>query len=247
MIRLVLLRHGESTWNKLNKFTGWTDVGLSEKGREEAMEAGRELRKRGYKFDIVFTSVMNRATHTTSLALKSIKQKVKVEKAWQLNERHYGALQGLNKSEMAKKFGEKQVQIWRRSYAIRPPALNISDPRYRKQQKLYKKFGLNKTPTTECLKDTVARVIPYWKKEIAPMLKSGKRILISAHGNSLRALVKILDKLPEKEIVGFNIPTGIPLVYELDDKLRPLRHYYLASPAKLKSALEKIRMQGKAN
>ena len=246
-MKLVLLRHGQSTWNRLNKFTGWTDVGLSKLGVKEAKDAGKILRKKGYKFDLVFTSVLQRATKTTSLVLKSMKSKrIPVIKAWQLNERHYGALQGLNKAEMAAKFGEKQVHIWRRSYNIRPPSLKENDVRYKQQQKKFRKFGLKKTPRTECLKDTVARVLPYWNKEIVPHLKAGKKILISAHGNSLRALVKHLDNISEKDIVELNIPTGIPLVYELDKNLKPIRHYYMGNAAAVKAALNKVKAQGKA-
>ncbi|MEK6968143.1 MAG: 2,3-diphosphoglycerate-dependent phosphoglycerate mutase [Nanoarchaeota archaeon] len=246
-MKLVLLRHGESTWNMLNKFTGWTDVGLSQKGVQEAKEAGKILGKRGFIFDEVFTSVQRRALQTTKLTLNSMNhKKVPVKKAWQLNERHYGALQGLNKAEMAAKFGEKQVHIWRRSYDVRPPALKISDKRYAAQQKTYKKYGLKKTPRTECLKDTVARVLPYWKKEIVPELEAGKKVLISAHGNSLRALVKHLENISEKEIVELNIPTGIPLVYELDKKLKPIKHYYLGDQKKINASLEKVKAQGKA-
>jgi len=247
-MKLVLLRHGESTWNQLNKFTGWTDVGLTKLGIKEAKDSGKILRKKRYVFDVVFTSVLRRATQTTIIALKLMRhKKVPIVKAWQLNERHYGALQGLNKAEMAAKFGEKQVHTWRRSYDIRPPALKDNDVRYKRQKKKFRKFGLKKTPRTECLKDTVARVLPYWKKEIVPEIKAGKKVLISAHGNSLRALVKYLDSISEKKIVELNIPTGIPLVYELDKNLRPIRHYFLGNSRKLKTALEKVKAQGKAN
>ncbi len=247
MIKLVLQRHGESVWNKQNRFTGWTDVPLSSKGKEEAKKAGIILRKKGYKFDIVYTSVLKRAIDTLNITLKVMHhKKIPVEYSWRLNERHYGALQGLNKSEMAEKYGEQQVHIWRRSYDIRPPALKKSDKRHPIHDKLYKDVPRKYLPSTECLKDTVIRVVPYWKNVISPTLKSGKKVFISAHGNSLRALVKYLDKIPDKEIPELNIPTGIPLVYELDRNLKPIRHYYLASKKELKEALERVKAQGKA-
>jgi len=246
MHKLVLLRHGESTWNKENRFSGWTDVPLSEKGEEEAQEAGSELKKRNFSFDVVYTSVLARAVQTMEIALKKMRLSPQIKYSWRLNERHYGALQGMNKSEMAQKFGEAQVKIWRRSYAVRPPALKKSDPRHPLHDSLYKEVPRNLLPSSECLKDTYARVLPYWKKEIAPALKKGKRVFIVAHGNSMRALVKYLDKISDKEITELNIPTGIPLVYELDEKLRPIRHYYLGDAKKVKAAIEKVAAQGKA-
>lgn len=247
MYTLVLLRHGESTWNKQNKFTGWTDVGLSRKGMQEAHKAGKTLKNKKYEFDLVFCSVLKRAIQTMNIALKEMHiKKIPIEYSWRLNERHYGALQGLNKSQMAKKYGEEQVYIWRRSYDIRPPALKKSDPRHPLHDKLYKGVAKKDLPSCECLKDTVNRFVPYWKDTIAPAIKSGKKILISAHGNSLRALVKYLDKVSDKEIPVLNIPTGIPLVYELDKNLKPIRHYYLASEAELKKAIESVKAQGKA-
>jgi len=246
MHTLVLLRHGESTWNKENRFSGWTDVPLSEKGKEEAKEAGRELKKENFSFDMVYTSVLKRAIQTMQISLKEMHTFPPIKYSWRLNERHYGALQGMNKSEMAQKFGEAQVKIWRRSYAIRPPALEKSDFRHPMHDALYKNVPRSLLPSTECLKDTYARFLPYWKKEIAPAIKSKKRILIVAHGNSLRALVKYLDKIPENEIVELNIPTGIPLVYYLDENLHPLRHYYLGDQKKVQAAMEKVASQGKA-
>ena len=246
MYKVVLLRHGESTWNKLNKFTGWTDVGLSKKGIIEAKDSGKVLKKNHFTFDVVYTSVLKRGTQTTSLCLKEMKLKIPVINSWRLNERHYGALQGLNKSEMAKKFGEKQVYIWRRSYDIRPPALKKTDKRNPKNSKLYKNLKPSQIPLTECLKDTVHRVLPYWKKVISKDIKQNKKVLISAHGNSLRALVKILDKVPNKKITVLNIPTGIPLVYELNTNLKPIRHYYLGNKKEIEKRLNAIKSQGKA-
>lgn len=245
-LKLVLLRHGESTWNKENRFTGWTDVDLSKKGVKEAKESGRILKKKGFVFDIAFTSVLKRATRTLSIVLNEINQKsLPVEKSWRLNERHYGDLQGLNKSEMAKKFGEKQVHKWRRSYSTRPPALTKKDKRWPGNQKKYESVPKKFLPLTESLKDTVARVLPYWKKSIVPELKKGKTILVSAHGNSLRALVKHLDKISEKEVMNLNIPTGIPLVYEFDKNLKVKKHYYLADKSTLKKEVERIKRQGR--
>jgi 2,3-bisphosphoglycerate-dependent phosphoglycerate mutase len=244
MIKLVLLRHGESTWNKANKFTGWTDVPLTKKGVKEAKEAGQTLKKEGYDFDIVFTNVLKRAVKTTDIVLKELDLRIPVLESWQLNERHYGALQGLNKSEMALKFGEAQVLKWRRSYDIKPPALKKDDKRYPGNDKKYK--SLKKLPLTESLKDTVARVLPYWKKKIVPELKYDKKILVSASGNSLRALVKIIDNISEKKIVNFNIPTGIPLVYELDKNFKANKHYFLGDAAEIKKKMAKVRDQGKA-
>jgi len=246
MIKLVLLRHGESTWNKENRFTGWTDVPLTGLGIEEAKKAGRVLKDNGYKFDIVFTSVLKRATDTTKLVLKEMKLRTPVEYAWRLNERHYGALQGLNKAEMAAKYGEEQVLKWRRSYDIRPPALEKSDKRWSKYDVKYKELDEKDIPLTESLKDTVKRVIPYWNEKIVPALKQGKKILVSASGNSLRALVKYLDDVSESEIVNFNIPTGIPLVYELDDELKPIRHYSLGDPKDIEAKIKAVAAQGKA-
>lgn len=247
MYKIILLRHGESTWNKQNKFTGWTDVGLSRKGMQEAHKAGKTLKSKKYEFDLVFCSVLKRAIQTMNIVLREMHiNKIPIEYSWRLNERHYGALQGLNKSQMAKKYGEKQVYIWRRSYDVRPPALKKTDPRHPLFDKLYQDVPKKYLPACECLKDTVNRFVPYWKDTIAPAIKSGRKILISAHGNSLRALVKYLDKVSDKEIPVLNIPTGIPLVYELDKNLKPIRHYYLASKAELQAAIESVKSQGKA-
>lgn len=245
--KLVLLRHGESIWNKENRFTGWTDVDLSEKCVEEAHEAGRVLKKEGYMFDIAYTSVLKRAIRTLWIALDEMDLMwIPVYRSWRLNERHYGVLQGLNKSETAQKFGEEQVLIWRRSYDVPPDALKKIDSRYPGNDPRYKELAEKDIPLTECLKDTVARVIPYWKEIIIPAVKSGKRVLIAAHGNSLRALIKYLDKISDNDIVALNIPTGIPLVYELDEKLNPIKHYYLGDPEKVKKAMESVAKQGKA-
>lgn len=247
MIKLVLVRHGESTWNKENRFTGWTDVDLSEKGQEEAQKAGRILKEQGYIFDIAYTSVLKRAIRTLWIIQDEMDLMwIPVQISWRLNERHYGALQGLNKSEMATKFGEQQVFIWRRSYDIQPPALTQDDERYPGLDPRYKDLDPKDIPLTESLKDTVARFMPYWHEVLAPVIKSGKRMIISAHGNSLRALVKYLDNVPDSEIVALNIPTGIPLVYELDDNLKPLRHYYLGSEEEVRQATEAVAKQGKA-
>ena len=228
MIRLVLLRHGESLWNSENRFTGWTDIDLSEKGVNEAKNAGRLLKQNGFVFDIVFTSVLKRAIRTSWLLLDEMDLIwIPVVNSWRLNERHYGALQGLNKAEMADRFGEDQVRLWRRSYDVRPPGLEEGDSRYSGRDPRYRDLPESEIPRTESLKDTVVRFMPYWNDAIVPQLKAGKRVLISAHGNSLRALVKVLDNIPDEEIVSLNIPTGIPLVYELDDNLAPVRHYYI--------------------
>jgi 2,3-bisphosphoglycerate-dependent phosphoglycerate mutase len=244
MHKLVLLRHGESDWNRENRFTGWTDVDLSAKGVDEARAAGRSLARAGYRFDLAFTSVLKRAIRTLHIALEELDQLwLPVVKDWRLNERHYGNLQGLNKAEMAAKFSEDQVLVWRRSYDIPPPALAPEDPRYEGRDARY--AGVN-VPLTECLKDTVARVVPYWESAIAPTIRSGKRVLIAAHGNSLRALVKYLDNISDEKIVKENIPTGIPLVYELDDGLRPLKHYYLGDPAEIEKRIAAVAAQGKA-
>lgn len=246
MHKVVLLRHGESVWNKENLFTGWTDVDLSEKGIAEAQDAGRVLKKEGYTFDLAYTSVLKRAIRTLWLTLDEMDLMwIPVFRDWRLNERHYGALQGLNKAETAAKYGEAQVKIWRRSYDTRPPALTPDDPRNPAKDRRY--AGLNKedVPLTECLKDTVARFLPSWYETIGPTIRSGKQVLITAHGNSLRALVKYLDNIPDEEIVGLNIPTGMPLVYELKDDLSPIRSYYLGDPEKVKEAMEAVASQGK--
>ena len=246
-IKLVLLRHGESTWNKENRFTGWTDVDLSEKGIEEAHKAGRVLKKENYTFDIAFNSVLKRATRTLWIVLDEMDLMwIPVRRSWRLNERHYGALQGLNKSETAKKFGEEQVLIWRRSYDIQPPALDKTDKLYPGFDPRYKDLDEKDIPLTECLKDTVERFLPYWHEVITPVIKSGKRVLISAHGNSLRALVKYLDNISDEEIVKLNIPTGISLVYELDKDLKPIKHYYLGDEEEIKKAMKSVADQGKA-
>ncbi len=247
MIKLVLLRHGESLWNKENRFTGWTDVDLSEKGREEALKAGRLLKEQGYVFDTAYTSVLKRAIRTLWIVMDEMDLMwIPVYRSWKLNERHYGALQGLNKAEMAAKFGEQQVFIWRRSFDIQPPALEKSDPRFPGHDPRYKQLEPAEVPQTESLKDTIARVIPFWNDTLAPALKTGQKLIIAAHGNSLRAMVKYLDNIPDEEIVGLNIPTGIPLVYELDDNLKPIRHYYLGDAEEILKAAEAVAKQGKA-
>jgi 2,3-bisphosphoglycerate-dependent phosphoglycerate mutase len=246
MYKVVLLRHGESTWNKENLFTGWTDVGLSEKGVQEAIEGGRVMAKEGYVFDVAFTSVLKRAIKTLWLALEEMDQMwIPVHNSWRLNERHYGALQGLNKAQTAEKFGEQQVKIWRRSYDIQPPALTPDDDRYPGKDPRYSSLTPEELPLTECLKDTVARTLPYWHETIALTVRSGKRVIVAAHGNSLRGLVKYLDNVSEQDIVGLNIPTGIPLVYELDDQLKPLRHYYLGDPEAVAKAAQAVADQAK--
>ena len=246
MYKVVLLRHGESDWNKQNRFTGWTDVDLSEKGVEEAKEGGRVLAKEGITFDLAFTSVLKRAIRTLWLALDEMDLMwIPVIRNWRLNERHYGALQGLNKGETAEKYGEAQVKIWRRSYDTPPPELEPTDPRYPGHERRYADLSKQELPLTECLKDTVARFLPFWHDEIAPAIRSGKRVLIAAHGNSLRALVKYLDNVSDEEIVELNIPTGMPLVYELDENLKPIRHYYLGDPDKVKAAMDAVAAQGK--
>ena len=246
MTKLVLVRHGESTWNKENRFTGWTDVDLSDKGREEAKEAGVVLKAEGYTFDVAYTSVLKRAIRTLWTVLDEMDLMwIPVYRSWQLNERHYGALQGLNKAETAAKFGEDQVKIWRRSYDIPPPALNEDDERFPGRERRYAGLSKAELPLTECLKDTVARFLPLWQETIAPAVAGGKKVLIAAHGNSLRALVKYLDNIPEKDIVELNIPTGMPLVYELDDRLKPLNRYYLGDPEKVKAAMDAVAAQGK--
>lgn len=231
MKKLVLLRHGESLWNKENRFTGWTDVDLSEKGREEAVRAGRLLRDEGFVFDTAFTSVLKRAIKTLWIALEEMDLMwIPVHNSWRLNERHYGALQGLNKAETAEKHGMDQVKIWRRSFDIRPPALTEDDERYPGRDPRYATLKPEEIPRTEALKDTIERFLPHWHNIIAPTVKQGTRVIIAAHGNSLRALVKYLDNIPDAEIVELNIPTGIPLVYELEDDLKPIRSYYLGDP-----------------
>ena len=247
MHKVVLLRHGESTWNMENRFTGWTDVDLSEKGLVEARTAGEVLKAEGFVFDVAFTSVLRRAIRTLHIALDVMDLLWIPElKSWRLNERHYGALQGLNKAEMAEKFGDEQVHIWRRSYDVPPPALEPSDERFPGRDPRYAALDPADVPATECLKDTVARFLPYWHEEIAPAIDSGKRVVIAAHGNSLRALVKYLDKISDEEIPGLNIPTGIPLVYELDRNLAPIKHYYLGDPAAIEAATQAVANQGKA-
>jgi len=229
--KVVLLRHGESTWNRENRFTGWTDVDLSDRGRAEAAEAGRLLKEGGYVFDIAFTSVLKRAIRTLGIALDTLDLLwIPVTKSWRLNERHYGGLEGLNKAETAAKHGEAQTKIWRRSYDIPPPPLAPDDPRHPSHDPRYQGLSASELPLSESLKDTVARFMPYWHDTIAQTIKSGRRVMIAAHGNSLRALVMYLDDVSESEIVELNIPTGIPLVYEVDDGLKPLRHYYLGDP-----------------
>ena len=241
MHKLVLLRHGESTWNQENRFTGWTDVDLTERGIAEAREAGRLLRDGGYVFDVAFTSVLKRAIKTLGIALDTLDQLwIPVIKSWKLNERHYGALQGLNKAETAAKHGEAQTKIWRRSYDIPPPPLGVDDPRHPSHDPRYQGLSASELPLTESLKETVARFLPYWHEAIAPTIKAGKRVVIAAHGNSLRALVMYLDNISESAIVELNIPTGIPLVYELDDELKPLRHYYLGDPAAAAAAAARV-------
>ncbi len=247
MYKLVLVRHGESQWNKENKFTGWVDVDLSDKGKEEAKKAGQILKKEGFTFDIAYTSVLKRAIRTLWIILDEMDLMwIPVIRSWRLNERMYGALQGLNKSEMAAKYGEEQVHIWRRSYDVPPPALTKDSDMYPGKDRRYVSLKEKEIPLTECLKDTVARVLPLWKKEIAPVIKSGKKVLIAAHGNSLRALVKYLDNVSENDIVGMNIPTGIPLVYELDKNLKPVNRTYIGDPEEVKKAMEAVAAQGKA-
>ena len=249
MYKVVLLRHGESEWNRENRFTGWTDVDLSEKGLGEAKAAGKLLKDEGYVFDLAYTSVLKRAIRTLWITLDQMDLMwIPVIRNWRLNERHYGGLQGLNKSETAAKYGEQQVKVWRRSYDIPPPPLEKTDPRFpgNDPQGRYRDLKSDELPPTECLKDTVARFLPMWHDTIAPTIKSGKRVIIAAHGNSLRALVKYLDNIPENEIVELNIPTGIPLVYELDQGLKPIKHYYLGDQAAIAAAMNAVANQGKA-
>jgi 2,3-bisphosphoglycerate-dependent phosphoglycerate mutase len=247
MIKLVLLRHGESEWNKENRFTGWTDVDLSEKGLSEAHRAASLLQAEGFTFDLAFTSVLTRAIRTLWTVLDDMDlMYIPICNSWRLNERHYGALQGLNKAEMAQKFGDKQVLIWRRSYDVCPPALTIDDARHSGKDPRYQGLRPEEIPLTECLKDTVTRVVPYWNSNIVPELKAGRKVIVAAHGNSLRALVKHLDNIPDQEIMELNTPTGVPLIYELDDSLRPIRHYYLGDPAELAKAISAVASQGKS-
>jgi 2,3-bisphosphoglycerate-dependent phosphoglycerate mutase len=247
MKRIVLLRHGESAWNQENRFTGWKDVDLTPKGVEEARAAGRVLEAGGYDFDFTFTSVLKRAIRTLNIALEEMDRLwLPVEKDWRLNERHYGALQGLDKAETAAKYGEAQVMLWRRSYDVPPPALDPSDERNAARDPRYRSLRPGQVPLSECLKDTVARVVPYWQERIAPRVAAGERVLVAAHGNSLRALIKHFDALSDEAIVGVNVPTGVPLVYELDDSLRPLRNYYLGDPEAVAAAQHSVAAQGKA-
>ncbi len=248
MYKLVLLRHGQSTWNLENRFTGWTDVGLTEQGRAEALGAARLLRDGGYIFDLAYTSVLRRAIQTLWIVLEEMQLEwIPVVNAWQLNERHYGALQGLNKAETAQKFGEAQVKVWRRSYDVPPPALGVNDERHPRFDPRYAALAPEELPATESLKITLERVLPYWHSTLAPLIRAGKRLLVSAHGNSLRAMVKYLDNVSDSEIPELNIPTGIPLVYELDDALRPLNHYYLGDAEAVAKAAAAVANQGKAS
>jgi 2,3-bisphosphoglycerate-dependent phosphoglycerate mutase len=247
MKKLVLLRHGESLWNMENRFTGWVDVDLSSKGVSEAKKAGETLKKEGYTFDIAYTSVLKRAIRTLWIVLDELDlMYIPIHNSWRLNERHYGALQGLNKADTAAKYGEDQVKIWRRSYDIQPPKLSKTDPMNPANDPRYKDMKVKELPLTECLKDTVARFLPYWHDTIAPAVKSGKSVIICAHGNSLRALIKYLDNMSDQDIVNLNLPTGIPLVYELDDTLKPVNHYFLGDPEDIKKATEAVANQGKA-
>jgi len=247
MHKLVLIRHGESTWNLENRFTGWTDVDLTPLGLEQAVSAGRLLKAEGYDFDLCYTSVLKRATRTLWHVLDEMDRTwLPVVNSWRLNERHYGALQGLNKAETAKKYGDEQVLVWRRSYDTPPPALEESDPRWERADRRYARLTPQEMPRTECLKDTVARVLPFWNESMAPAIRAGKRIVVAAHGNSIRALVKYLDGISDQEIVGLNIPNGIPLVYELDTDLKPIRHYYLGDAEAAARAAAAVAAQGKA-
>jgi 2,3-bisphosphoglycerate-dependent phosphoglycerate mutase len=247
MHKLVLIRHGESTWNQENRFTGWTDVDLNEKGLREAKAAGELLKKEGYSFDRSFVSVLKRALRTNWMILDELDELwIPIERSWRLNERHYGSLQGLNKGETAAKFGDDQVLIWRRSYDVPPPVLEKSDERFPGHDRRYKNVPEADLPLTECLKDTVDRVLPYWHSEIAPAVKRGEKVLVTAHGNTLRALVKYFDNLSEEEVLALNIPTGIPLVYELDEELKPIRHYYLGDQEAIAAAAAAVASQGKA-
>jgi 2,3-bisphosphoglycerate-dependent phosphoglycerate mutase len=245
--KIVLVRHGQSTWNLENRFTGWTDVDLTELGCQEALTGGQILREKGFTFDIAYTSVLKRAIRTLNIIQEEMDLEwIPVVRAWQLNERHYGALQGLNKSEMADKFGEEQVKIWRRSYDVPPPALELNDERHPRFDRRYADLTPTQLPATESLKITLERVLPYWHSILAPTIKSGKRVLIAAHGNSIRAMVKYLDNISDKEIPELNIPTGIPLIYELDAELKPVKNYYLADDETVRKAAEAVAAQGKA-
>ena len=247
MHKLVLMRHGESQWNLENRFTGWTDVDLTETGREQARKAGELLKKEGYTFDLAYSSVLKRAIRTLWIALDAMDAMyTPVGVNWRLNERHYGALQGLNKAETAAKYGGEQVLVWRRAYAIAPEPLALDDERHPRFDSRYAKIPADQLPATECLKDTVARVLPFWNESIAPAIRAGRKVLIAAHGNSLRALIKHLDNVSDDDIVNLNIPTGQPLVYELDDDLRPIRHYYLGDAAEIEAAMAAVAAQGKA-
>jgi 2,3-bisphosphoglycerate-dependent phosphoglycerate mutase len=247
MYKIVFMRHGESTWNLENRFTGWTDVDLTEKGINEAKTAGRVLKEAGFTFDVAYTSVLKRAIRTLWLALDEMDMMyLPVKNDWRLNERHYGALQGLDKAETAAKFGDEQVLVWRRSYDTPPPALDENDERTSFKDPRYASLSKEQIPLTECLKDTVARVMPAWDEEIAPAIRAGKKILISAHGNSLRAIIKMLDNISDSDIVGLNIPNGQPLVYELDENLKPIRHYYLGDQEAIAAAMAAVANQGKA-
>ena len=247
MYKIVLMRHGESQWNLENRFTGWTDVDLTETGREQARRAGELLKEKGFAFDLAYTSVLKRAIRTLWITLDAMDAMyLPVHNSWRLNERSYGALQGLNKAETAAKFGEEQVLIWRRAYAIAPDPIAPDDPRHPRFDARYAKIPASEIPATECLKDTVARVLPFWSESIAPAIRAGRRVLVAAHGNSLRALIKHLDNMSDNDIVHLNIPTGQPLVYELDDDLRPIRHYYLGDAAEIAAAMAAVAAQGKA-
>ena len=247
MYKLVLIRHGESTWNLDNRFTGWTDVDLTPLGIEQAKNAGRLLKAEGYEFDVAYTSVLKRATRTLWHVLDEMDRTwLPVVNSWRLNERHYGALQGLNKAETAKQYGDAQVLAWRRSYDTPPPALEPADPRSERADPRYARLSQDQVPLTECLKDTVARVMPFWHEALAPAIKAGKRVVVAAHGNSIRALVKYLDNISDDDIVGLNIPNGIPLVYELDENLKPIRHYYMGDAEAAAKAAAAVASQGKA-
>ena len=246
MYKIVLVRHGQSVWNLENRFTGWTDVGLTDQGRAEALEAGKLLKEGGYTFDVAYTSVLRRAIQTLWTVLQEMNLEwIPVTNAWQLNERHYGNLQGLNKAEMAEKFGEEQVHIWRRSYDVPPPALDETDERHPKHDPRYASLMPDQLPATESLKITLERVLPYWHAELVPAIKSGKKVIIAAHGNSIRALVKYLDKISDEEITGLNIPTGLPLAYELDEELKPIKSYYLGDPEEAKKKAAAVADQAK--
>jgi 2,3-bisphosphoglycerate-dependent phosphoglycerate mutase len=247
MKTLVLIRHGESVWNKENRFTGWTDVGLSEKGMLEAKKGGKSLKDGEFSFDLAYTSVLKRAIQTLNIALEEMDMMwLPVVKSWRLNERHYGALQGMNKLEMVEKFGDEQVQLWRRGFSVQPPALTADDPRYQIHDPRYKDLLPGENPLTESLKDTIHRLMPYWNDVISKDLKANKKVLIAAHGNSLRAIIKHLDNMSDEEIMGLNVPTGIPLVYELDDQLKPLKKYYIGDEEEIRKAIESVANQSKA-